>query len=54
MRTRWSAATVATVHPSSILRVVDPTERARAFAALVDDLALARAQLEEGPHATIH
>ncbi len=49
---RWSQAVVATVHPSSILRMIEPGERALAFQRFVDDLAVARDHARGGLHAS--
>jgi uracil-DNA glycosylase len=38
--TRWSAKTVATIHPSAVLRGQDDAEQARLYAMLRDDLRL--------------
>jgi uracil-DNA glycosylase family protein len=45
LATRWSAKTMATLHPSAVLRGQDDAEQARLYAMLRDDLQLiARAQ----------
>jgi DNA polymerase len=47
LATRWSRRTIATLHPSAVLRGQDDAEQARLYAMLRDDLQLiARAQLE--------
>ena len=47
LATRWSAKTIATLHPSAVLRGQDDAEQARLYAMLRDDLRLiARAQRE--------
>ena len=38
--TRWSAKTIATLHPSAVLRGQDDAEQARLYAMLRDDLRL--------------
>jgi DNA polymerase len=38
--TRWAARTLATIHPSAVLRGQDETEQARLYAMLRDDLGL--------------
>jgi DNA polymerase len=40
MSTRWSAKTIATLHPSAVLRGQDDAEQARLYAMLRDDLRL--------------
>jgi uracil-DNA glycosylase len=40
MPTRWSAKTIATLHPSAVLRGQDEAEQARLYAMLRDDLRL--------------
>jgi DNA polymerase len=46
-RTRWAPWVMATVHPSSILRVEEPAAQARAYAELVADLRKVAVRLEE-------
>lgn len=48
-RTPWARAWLATYHPAAILRTSDPVARARALAALGDDLRLAAAELRSQP-----
>ena len=38
--TRWSPKTIATIHPSAVLRGEDDAEQARLYAMLCDDLRL--------------
>ncbi|HEV8659225.1 MAG TPA: UdgX family uracil-DNA binding protein [Thermoanaerobaculia bacterium] len=38
MKTRWSAQTIATIHPSAVLRGDDPPAQERNYAILVEDL----------------
>jgi uracil-DNA glycosylase family protein len=40
LSTRWSAKTIATIHPSAVLRGQDDAEQARLYAMLRDDLRL--------------
>src|SRR5438132_7677141 len=40
LRTRWSEKTIATLHPSAVLRGEDETQQARLYGMLVEDLKL--------------
>ena len=40
LETRWAARTIATFHPSAVLRGQDDAEQARLYGMLRDDLAL--------------
>jgi DNA polymerase len=43
MPTRWCSKTIATLHPSAVLRGQDDAEQARLYAMLRDDLRLVAA-----------
>jgi uracil-DNA glycosylase family protein len=49
LTTRWSAKTVATLHPSAVLRGEDEAAQARLYAMLRGDLELAAAAIAAGP-----